>query len=488
LSIEEHTSHFKFDEYKIKIIRIDIMFQKKILKKISMTLALSFCINTSVWAVPGDQEKAFRDSVYEIGNKAVLLVGSGDKDTGIHRISTAIAFGAGYYAVGEYIIPIFANFVPVINTFRDWGGRIWNSVSRELAVSKKKIIDNPEKAVAKLSDNFKLIVGQESAKETVKQKLSSFLEERSLFGSAKGACVLYCYGDSGVGKSEMANVIATCLCEMSDPLVLNPSMLKLDHSKDAKSPIEQFFGNETVYGIAGEKIQYPTKIAKQIYTNPSTVLVMEEIDKMRAYDPSGSIDEFLRQIMDRGYATVEGRKLDFRDTIIIITSNESRSSLVKGCSDSGTDELRTEVDHDFSLLNRLTLVEFGPLSKEEYIEIAKPKISRLVSSYLKIHKINVALSNDFLDIIGDKCCQGHKGARCIQPYLDQIRSLMVEFRMAKGGNFYRNCEVELKFNDSLDSIVLNEVLNEVLYGNREVELKSNDSLDSIVLNEVLNEV
>ena len=239
---------------------------------------------------------------------------------------------------------------------------------------------------------------------------------------SNGACVLYLYGDSGVGKSETANVISKSLCRTSNPLVINPSMLKVDHSNDAKSPIEQFFGNEVVYGIAGEKIQYPTKMAQQISTNPKTVLLIEEIDKMRAYDPTESIDEFLRQIMDRGYVIVEGRKLDFKETVVIITSNERMKS--------DAVEPRTEVDHDFSLLNRLTLVEFGPLTKEEYIKIASPIVSKLISYYYKTYKINIEISEDFFDLLGQKCCKEHKGARCIRKYMDQIKALMVEYSAA----------------------------------------------------------
>ncbi|MDR1628319.1 MAG: AAA family ATPase [Oscillospiraceae bacterium] len=395
--------------------------------------------------------------VYQAGNAAFEVAGWGSgPDVGAKRIGVSIATCIG----GTYIAgPIVQNIIPFVNTFRDWGGRFRNMVTRWWEVSGERITNNPENAMKKLDNNLGQIVGQKEAKKVIKQKISSYLEERSLSGKSTGACVLYLFGDSGVGKSETANVIAKSLCGTSNPTVLNPSMLKKDNSKDAKSPVEQFLGNETVYGIAGEKIQYPTKAAQQIATNPDTVLIIEEIDKMRTYDPTGSIDEFLRQAIDRGYAIVEGRKLKFNDTIIIITSNESRSSLIKGCSESGTTELRTEVDHDFSLLNRLTLVEFGPLSKEEYTQIAQPQISKLVSDYLKAYKIRIKLDENFLDLLSEKCCQAHKGARCIHQYMDQFKSLMVEYRMSKSnsGRSYKGRSIELKFDDSSDGVAINEV-------------------------------
>ena len=429
------------------------MLNKKALKILSVVFSIGFFVNNSVFAAPGENEKSFRENICAIGNNVIERVGGTDV------VSTGIVWLGGILVSGSFLSPVMRNIVPCINTIRDWGGRFYNSLSRELAVSRKTFIDNPESAVKMLHDNLKHIVGQEKAKKIIEQKISSFLEGRSLLKDSKGACVLYLYGDSGVGKSETANVISKSLCGVSEPLVINPSMLKVDHSQDAKSPIEQFFGNETVYGIAGEKIQYPTKMAQQISTNPKTVLLIEEIDKMRMYDPTGSIDEFLRQIMDRGYVIVEGRKLCFRDTIIVITSNESRSSLVKGCTSEGTTELRTQVDHDFSLLNRLTLVEFGPLSKEEYIKIALPQISTLISYYFKTYGINIELCENFFDLLGEQCCQEHKGARCIHKYIDQIKSLMVEYRISKNdsGSPYKGSNIELKFDDSLDFIVIDEI-------------------------------
>ncbi len=430
------------------------MLNKKVLKILSVGLCIGFFINNSVFAEPGPKEREIREILSEIGITTIENLGGAAVVSGVIAGSLGTKYGVSLLIAGLNVS------IPLINVIRDLGGRIYNYLSRKSDVSRKTFVDDPESTLKLLHNNLEhIIVGQETAKKIIEQKISSFLEGRLLPNSSKGTCVLYLYGDSGVGKSETANVISKSLCGVSDPLVINPSMLKIDHSKDAKSPIEQFFGNETVYGIAGEKIQYPTKMAQQISTNPKTVLLIEEIDKMRMYDPTGSIDEFLRQILDRGYVVVEGRKLCFRDTIVVITSNESRSSLVKGCTSEGTAEFRTQVDHDFSLLNRLTLVEFGPLSKEEYIKIALPQISTLISYYFKTYGINIELCENFFDLLGEKCCQGHKGARCIHKYTDQIKSLMVEYRISKNdsGSSYKGSNIKLKFDDSLDFIVIDEI-------------------------------
>ncbi len=427
------------------------MLNKKILKILSIGMSLSL-FNT-IPALAKENEEAFRENICAIGNK--VIEGAG----GVDVVSQGILWLGATFLAGNFFSPVVRNIVPCVNTVRDWGGRIYNTLTREFSVSRKTFIDDPEGAIRLLHENLNHIIGQENAKKVIEQKIASFLEGRLLSQRSKGACVLYLYGDSGVGKSETANAISKSLCGISDHLVINPSMLKMDHSQDAKSPIEQFFGNEVVYGIAGEKIQYPTKMAQQILTNPKTVLLIEEIDKMRMYDPTGSIDEFLRQIMDRGYIVVEGRKLDFRDTIIVITSNESRSSLVKGDAGSNNAELRTEVDHDFSLLNRLTLVEFGALTKEEYIKIALPRVFDLISYYFRTYGINIELSENFFDLLGERCCQEHKGARCIHKYIDQIRSLMVKYRISKkdSGNSYTGKTLKLKFDENVDFVIINEI-------------------------------
>jgi ATP-dependent Clp protease ATP-binding subunit ClpA len=358
---------------------------------------------------------------------------------------------------------IASKSIGIFGAISNFGNRLYNNVSSYFNVSFRKMQNNPEKIIEILNDNLRVIVGQKEAKEAMIQKIASFQEEkkRARISGKKPAtnCVLCLYGNSGVGKSESANIIAKSLCGTSEPIVINPSMIKIDNNK---SPIEQIFGKIETVGTKGEKLTKTSPLAAQIMTNPNTVLLIEEIDKMRNFDPHATIDEFLRQILDRGYAIIDDQKLDFSNTVIIMTTNESKESLTNGVA-LGRQEnkvdlsdktaARTLVKRDQSLLNRFTLIELLPLTDEDYRTIITTKFNEFIKYCNDEYKIKLTITPATIEEIAKQCTTKIKGARSVNEYLEQLCAELINFKL-KNKNTNKHDAV-VSFHLNLDKVCIN---------------------------------
>ena len=376
----------------------------------------------------------------------------------------------GKFGAAFVLTTVLGKGTRVFESLHNYCSKTLSYLKRKLAVSRNKLENNPERVAELLEKNLKeKIFGQNEAIEKIVTKITGYLEERQrnlkTNQHQKSCCILCLYGDSGVGKSESANIITKALCNESSPININPQMLKVDKSEEGKSCIEQLFGDTISVDTRGRKTKTPTKLATQLMDNNKTVLIIEEFDKMRKFDPDGSIDEFLRQAYDRGYVIVGDRKLDLSDTIIILTTNESKESLEKGLSlgregkkvdisdDTGA---RTVIDRDQSLLFRLTTVEFKPLSEEAFIKIAKPKLEKIQEYYKKYYNINVIISNDVLNKIANIAVTKRKGARAVNEYIEQISASMAGYRRKCSELHvnYKNKDVYIDFDKNTDAIFL----------------------------------
>lgn len=398
------------------------------------------------------------DSIVETIQKTISRA-----TAGINDYLPIAAKGAGILSA-TYVASKLVGLFGDVNNFRH---RSWTWLKSMLSVSRHRIEDNPEKIAQGISEEAKKkLVGQDEVIDKVANKLAGHFEKvkrnKQMNVIENSPCIMCFAGDSGNGKSELAKIIAETIGKK--PIYINPQMLKIDNSAEGKSPIEQLFGTVTTVDAKGKKMEVPTELAAQIKSNNEVVIVFEEWDKMSRFDPTGSIDEFLRQINDRGFARVGKDTLHFSPkSVIILTTNESKESLEKGSALGRTDNdinvqdttgARTVVGHDPSFLFRLTKIYFKALDASDLLKIAEPKIDELKKYYKKQYKINVEVPDKIVRDMADSAAKKKKGARGINEYTEQIDAAAVDFRVWCQNNKakYKNRTISVTFDRDRDEV------------------------------------
>jgi type VI secretion system protein VasG len=119
----------------------------------------------------------------------------------------------------------------------------------------------------------------------------------------------------------------------------------------------------------------------------------------------------------------EGRYIDFKNTIIILTSNAAQDVIINMCKDpdlmpgpEGLEKaMRTPLTKVFpdALLNRLLVVPYYPISKEMLQRIIKLNLSRLEKRVLENHKVPFTYDEAVLELVGKRCTELERGARMV---------------------------------------------------------------------------
>ena len=228
------------------------------------------------------------------------------------------------------------------------------------------------------------IVGQDTAAEalgaSIRRSSSGITDERRPKG------IFLFVGESGVGKTEMAYALSTELFGDRD------SLIRYDMSEYSEPySTSKLIGTAPGYvgyeesGSAFDKIRY----------HPNSVVLFDEIEKAHP-----DVHALLLQIFDNGIITdTKGRKINFRNTYIIMTSNSNHKgahavSSIGFAKESGKDNLREALKSDFKneFLNRVDdIIEFLPLGSESLLEIARQRLNDLK---LRLKRSGIELSVD----------------------------------------------------------------------------------------------
>lgn len=326
-------------------------------------------------------------------------------------------------------------------------------------------LNDPIKALELFDTYLSAIKGQTCAKEKMRNIVLSIVDEnrkRQGFGAntkENGARVIYMVGPTGVGKSYSAEILTKVLTGInSKPYIVEASDID---TQSKSSPVEQLFGMRTKK-VSNNETYECSPLITQIKSTPEMVVLINEYDKMH----SPELDEKLRTIMDHGYINVNGEKIDCSKTIFIVTSNEDYSSVnYSGKNDNfdstedGTGS-RTFVKHDPAFLNRIKLVEFENLSKEDYEEIAYVPFRSLVDSF----KLNYDLDLDLKDTIkqvAEKIEKINKGARRVKEFADRLNNKILSELILKGikGEQYKNKKYKVSYDINNDDFILVEAKN-----------------------------
>ena len=231
-------------------------------------------------------------------------------------------------------------------------------------------------------------------------------------------------GPSGVGKTELARTLAEFLFGDEDALI------QVDMSEYMeKHSVSRLVGSPPGYIGYDEGGQ----LTEAVRRKPYSVVLMDEIEKAHP-----DVFNILLQILEEGKLTdAQGRRVDFRNTIVIMTSNIGAASISKNQSfgfsvgdESGLsyDEMKSRVMGELKkvfrpeLLNRIDeIIVFHKLDKEEIKTIVDLLLKRL-REQMATHEVTVELTDEAKDLLVDKGYDAAMGARplrrAIQRYIE----------------------------------------------------------------------
>lgn len=290
-------------------------------------------------------------------------------------------------------------------------------ISKICNIPKETVESDEMKKLSKLEDKIKeKVFGQDEAVENVVKAVK--LSRAGLNDDDKPIASLLFVGPTGVGKTEIAKTLADRL---------DIELVRFDMSEYAeKQSVAKLIGSPAGYvGYEDGGL-----LTSTIQKNPNCVLLLDEIEKAHS-----DIYNILLQVMD--YATLsdnQGRKTDFRNVILIMTSNAGASRLNKTAIGFGERTIKNECIDDevkkvFSpeFRNRLSkIVVFNSLNKEMAVKIVNKEIHNLEEK-LRNKNITLKLSKNCINHIIDKGISEEYGAREIKRIIDrEIKALLVD--------------------------------------------------------------
>ncbi|WP_161022003.1 ATP-dependent Clp protease ATP-binding subunit [Ligilactobacillus salivarius] len=239
-------------------------------------------------------------------------------------------------------------------------------------------------------------------------------------------------GPTGVGKTELAKALAEAMFGSED------SMIRIDMSEYMeKYTTSRLIGSPPGYVGYDEGGQ----LTEKVRNNPYSVVLLDEVEKAH-----NDVFNILLQVLDDGFLTdSKGRKVDFRNTIIIMTSNlgatalRDEKSVGFGAKDVSDDyeamaaKVRETLKKTFrpEFLNRLDeAVVFHSLNKEEIHQIVKLMAKNIIDR-IKEQNINLKITPAAIDIVAEAGFDAEYGARPIRRVLqDKIEDLLSEELLA----------------------------------------------------------
>ncbi|WP_425666799.1 type VI secretion system ATPase TssH [Vibrio tubiashii] len=263
----------------------------------------------------------------------------------------------------------------------------------------------------------KRVIGQNVAKQELAKAIR--ISRAGLTDSRKPIGVFLMCGPSGVGKTETAMALAEQLYGGSNDLtVINMTEFKEEHK------ISMLLGSPAGYVGFGEG----GVLTEAIRRNPYSVLLLDEMEKAHP-----GVHDLFYQIFDKGHIKdSEGRTVDFKNTIIIMTSNAADQAICDACEDREErmtneellESIRPDLQHYFkpAFLGRTTIVPYYPLNDEELSKITEISLNRIKKKLAEQYQASFTWDKGFVNFVVNKNTDPTTGGRAVEQIIN--RSLM----------------------------------------------------------------
>ena len=256
------------------------------------------------------------------------------------------------------------------------------------------------------------VIGQIHALEIISQRIST--SRARLDDPNKPIGVFMLVGPSGVGKTETALALADLLYGGERNLItINMSEFQEAHTVSTlKGSPPGYVG----YGEGGV-------LTEAVRRRPYSVVLLDEVEKAHP-----DVLELFYQVFDKGtMEDGEGREINFKNTIIILTTNAGTDTMAKLCADPETmptpdglvKALKPELNKIFkpAFLGRMVIIPYLPIRDENMKQIIKLKLGKIQRRIQENHKIELLYDAAVVDEVARRCTEVESGARNVDNIL-----------------------------------------------------------------------
>ncbi len=275
------------------------------------------------------------------------------------------------------------------------------------------------------------VIGQSHALGMIGQRIST--ARASLDDPGRPVGVFMLIGPSGVGKTETALALSDLLYGGEHNLItINMSEFQEAHTVSTlKGSPPGYVG----YGEGGV-------LTEAVRRRPYSVVLLDEVEKAHP-----DVLELFYQVFDKGkMEDGEGREIDFKNTIIILTTNACTDQMMKLCADPETmpspegmvKALKPDLNKIFkpAFLGRMVVIPYYPIRDEALKQIVVLKLGKIQRRMQENQKIQFTYDSSLVDTVASRCTEVESGARNVDNILtntllpDISRQLLG--RMAEG--------------------------------------------------------
>ncbi|MEP7306560.1 MAG: type VI secretion system ATPase TssH [Acidobacteriota bacterium] len=276
-----------------------------------------------------------------------------------------------------------------------------------------RMVKNEIGTLLNLADTLnQRVIGQRHALEMIARRIHT--SRAKLDNPNKPIGVFMLCGPSGIGKTETALTLAEALYGGEQNVItINMSEFQEKHTVSTlKGSPPGYVG----YGEGGI-------LTEAVRRRPYSVVLLDEIEKAHS-----DVHELFFQVFDKGWMEdAEGRHIDFKNTIILLTSNVGTDLIVSMCRDPElmpqpegvAKALREPLLKKFpaALLGRLVVIPYYPLGDAMLAQIVRLQLGRIARRVTEHHKIPFRYDEDAVKLIVSRCTEVESGGRMIDAIL-----------------------------------------------------------------------